>query len=210
MLRSVRLTFVLVTLIVPPSRASEPRLLAEPEPERWYVYADAGTQTNNGFWTNYMPVEGAQMIRVNMVDRAHPSAGETNIRVDVSLASPWWCALAVASKPDYWAEATGPAFDLHRARKLVFFARGERGDESIQVKTAILGDKPFGDSAKVPAATPWIKLTKDWVRYELDVSKLNLQRTVTPFAVVTSRDYNPTGALTFYLDEIYFELAPAK
>lgn len=90
----------------------------------------------------------------------------------------------------------------------MFYAKGERGGEAIQVKVAVAGDKQFGDSALSPAATPWLTLKKTWQRYELpiDPQHTDLKRVVTPFCFVTSQDQNDAKEITFYLDHIYFVL----
>ena len=56
------------------------------------------------------------------------------------------------------------------------------------------------------AGSSW---SPEWKQYELPVGSVDLRRVVTPFAVVTDAAHNPSGALTFYLDEIYFVLAPS-
>ncbi len=207
----LRLAFVAVAfgpILLPanPARGEAPLLPRPRAASRWYVYSDAGAKGNRGEWTNFMPKEAGKMIRLSLVEKDRPFAGSTCIRVDVQWLNPFWCGVAVSCLPDYWGETPAPAFDLRRARKLVFHARGARSGECIQVKVAIAGDKKFGDSALLPAATKWISLTDRWRRYELDLSGVNLARVVTPFCFVTSRDYNRAN-ITFYLDEIYFELA---
>jgi hypothetical protein len=178
---------------------------------RWYVYNDSGSDENHGEWTNLVPAQAAQMIKLSLVDRTRPFSGTTAVRVDVKFLEPWWCGIAVASFADYWGKKpSAAAYDLRGARKLVFYARGEKGGEGLQIKTAITGDQKYGDSAKLPAATKWLVLTKDWQRYELDLAGLDLKRVVTPFSFVTNRDHNADPAVTFYLDDIYFEMSAAK
>ncbi|MBS1807447.1 MAG: hypothetical protein JST84_04570 [Acidobacteria bacterium] len=174
----------------------------------WYIYKDGDFTGNHGEWTNGMPKEVGQMLRLSLVDKTDPYSGSTAIRVDVDFRPPMWCGIAVASAPDYWGETPGPGYDLSRAKKLVFYAKGDKGGESIQIKTAITGDKKFGDSARTPAATPWITLKKEWTRYELplEYKRSELKRVITPFVFVTSRDHNTAPTITFYLDEIYIEL----
>lgn len=172
---------------------------------RWYVYRDGQSDSNHGVWTNYMPETGGQMIKLNLMDGADPASGATCVQVAVNLKRPWWCGVAVASKADYWG--TRPwkeAYDLSRATKLIFKARGQKGGETIQVKVAICGDKPYGDSTAIPPASSWIKLTKAWQTYELDVKGYNLKRVITPFCWVTNSGHNRSGEFVFYLDDIYF------
>jgi hypothetical protein len=140
------------------------------------------------------------------VDKKDPHTGETCVRVGVTLKPPFWCGIAVSCAPKFWGKKPGvPAFNLSRAKKLVFYARGDQGGEYIQVKVAITGDERFGDSAKFPAATKWLSLRKGWQRYELDLRGYDLKRVVTPFVFVTDLTHNRPGSFTFYLDDIHFE-----
>jgi len=197
-----------------------------PVPSRWYVYRDGGSADNHGQWTFYLidptipPDRVARTInRVlvpTLVSRPGPRDGATCARFDIQLQGEFqWVGIAVTGpayrfgRPGVSFERDG-AFDLTGARRLVFWARGERGDEYIQIKAAVFGDVPNGDSARLPAATTWLPLTKAWSRYALDVSTMNLTRVVSLFAFVVDRAHNPGGTLTFYLGDIYFEMDGAK
>jgi len=188
---------------------------AGPNEERVYVFRDSDSPENHGEFTNVMPAEGAQMLDLALADKTDPKFGEDSISLTVNFKPPLWCGVVAASQADYWGkEPSDSAFDLSRARKLVFYARGDRGGETIQVKVAIAGDQKFGDSAPIPAATPWLKLGKQWKRYELSVEKLDLSRVITPFAVVTSKAQNDRNSdsteVKFYLDHIYFVMGRRK
>ncbi len=174
---------------------------------RWFVYRDATSEDNHGHWTNIMPAEGADMMKLQLNDKTHPAFGKTSLRITTEFLPPNWCGIAVACKPDYWGiKKNEPAYDLSKATKLVFYARGDKGGETIQVKVGIAGDKPFGDSAKVASATRWIALKKTWERYELPINqtRTNLQRTIIPFTLVTSQIQNEDSEITIWLDQIYY------
>ena len=187
----------------------KPVVQVEAGQSRWYVYKDADSPENHGIWSGWMPKEGAKMVTMNLDcrDEQSKATGETTIRTDVRLSFPWWCGVVVTCKEGYWGETPYVgAYRLSRAKRLVFKARGEKGGESIQVKVAIAGDKPYGDSAKVPAATPWLSLTKDWKVYELSMQGVDLSRVITPFCWVVNKDENGAGPVAFYLDDIYFDM----
>jgi hypothetical protein len=173
---------------------------------RWYVYRDAGAKENHGEWTNWMPGGSRKLIKVNVQDSADPESGSTCVRVDITWAPPSWCGIAVSSADEYWGEKPGPGYDLRRAKKLVFSARGAKGGEILHAKVAIAGDKPFGDTATVPAVLRDVTLKNTWERFELDVSKMRRDRVITPFCIVTNQDLNPEN-VTVFLDNIYFVLA---
>jgi hypothetical protein len=177
----------------------------EDSENRWYVYRDAGANENHGEWTNWMPGGSRKLIKVNVKDSVEPESGSTCVRVDITWAPPSWCGIAVASADEYWGEKPGPGYDLRRAKKLVFSARGAKGGEVIHAKVAIAGDKPFGDTAPAPAVLRDVTLKQTWEQFELDVSKIRRDRVITPFCIVTNQDLNPEN-ITFFLDNIYFIL----
>ena len=176
-------------------------------PTNWYVYRDVGSKENHGEWANFMPENGSQMMNLFLADRTNPAFGATSVRVDVNFLEPWWCGLAVSPHPEKWGDlGTDPAFNLSHAKKLVFWARGNKGGEMIQVKVSTTGDKPFGDSAPFPAKTPWISLTPTWTPYELPLKGFDLSRVMTPFVFVVDKAHNGSEPFSFFLDEVYFEM----
>lgn len=189
---------------------------------RWYVYRDGGASDNHGQWTFYLvdptipPARVAQamnnILAPNLVYRPGPHEGTTCAKFDIHLQAEFqWVGLAVTG-PNYQQARSGlafdlkGAFDLSKARRLVFWARGERGNEYVQVKVAVFAGVPNGDSAQIPAATRWIPLTTVWTRYELELAGMNLTRVVSPFVFVVDKAHNPGGAVTFYVGDVYFEM----
>ncbi len=182
--------------------------IIRPSRERWYIYKDADSEENHGEWTNWMAEKDpGRMITLSLVEKEHPYSGSTCVRINMNLSEQSWGGIAVASLANYWGKTPSDfAYDLREAQRLVFHARGERGDEMIQVKVAIAGSEPYGDSIKTPISSRWIRLTTEWQRYELSVEGHNLRRVITPFAFVADRAHNSESSITFYLDEIYFEM----
>lgn len=209
---AVAVVLSLLTGFLAPDEGRAGNGIKEDAETRWYVYRDADFPLNHGEWTNWMPANAGKMMQLDLTDKTETASGSTAVRVVVKLEDPNWCGIAVASFPDGWGVKPQPGYEeLKNAKKLVFFARGHEGEgETIKVKVAIAGDKPFGDSAKIPAETEWITLSKSWKKYELPLKGYDLTRVITPFAFVTDKAHNPGGALTFYLDNIYFVLEEAK
>jgi hypothetical protein len=178
--------------------------------KRKYIYKDLLAPSARGEWSNWMTTSGdspAQHIRnVDLDDRRHPYGGTgESVRIDFHLGRKDWAGVAVASSPNCWGESCCPAFyDLVGARRLVFHARGGHGGEVIEVKVAILGDKPYGDSATIPATSGTVTLRPNWQRYDVNLTQTNLSRVVTPFSVFASGAHNPSD-MEIFLDEIYFE-----
>lgn len=178
---------------------------AEDESRNWYVYRDTDSAENHGHWTNFM--EGQLVTDFSLAERIDPFEGESCVRIKVKFQQPGWCGIAVSCKPEYWGkEASDTAYDLSKAQKLVFYARGDKGGEGIQVKVAIAGKERFGDSARVEGATRWIRLTKKWERYELPINQkvTDLSRTVIPFSIFADRAHNTDEEITVFLDRVHF------
>ena len=185
-----------------------PSSVSAGDAEPWYVYRDAGSPENHGFWSNVVPAAGNEMLRIDLADRTVPASGETAIRIDIDFAGGGWCGIAVASNPGYWGDRPGDGFDLRRARALSFRARGATGGERIRVKAAVAGDQPFGDSAPLPIDSGWLRLSADWREHRIDTDGRDLSRVVTPFMLIANRKQNPSGRLTIFLDDVRYEMAP--
>ena len=117
--------------------------------------------------------------------------------------------IAVLSQVDCWGRDAKhpclPSYDLSQYTRLVFRAKGERGDEVLTAKAAVLLDTPCGDSAKLPLRKK-ISLTQDWQKFEIQISRgrVNLTRIISPFAIeVFARDQN--SEVTVYVDDIHYE-----
>ncbi len=118
----------------------------------------------------------SQLIQVDLECRDHPNTlleGTPTtekpccIRVKITWADAPWASVAFISGPDkppWWGDNnSGSYYDLSNLpkKKLVFYARGEHGGESIQAQIGLLGDKPFGDSLRKPVLSEDLKLTQD-------------------------------------------------
>jgi hypothetical protein len=84
------------------------------------------------------------------------------------------------------------------------------GGESIQVQALTTGDQKYGDSAKAPVESEWIKLDKTWKRYAIDLRGADLERVVIPFAVFVDEAHNDSPAVTFFLDHVHYTDAPIE
>jgi len=97
-----------------------------------------------------------------------------------------------------------PGRNLSGYNRLVFYARGDKGGESVEFKAGGIDapGKPYKDSFEYSIGT--IKLEKEWKRYEMDLSKEDLSSVIGGFCWVATTRSNPDG-LTFYLDSITYE-----
>jgi hypothetical protein len=167
----------------------------------------------------------AQIFQVDLECRDHPNTvwkasglpeRDRCIRIKVSWGDAAWASIAFISgsdKPPWWGDTnTGKYFNLGSLpkKKLVFYARGERGGEAIKAQIGVLGDKPYGDSLPKPIVSEELKLTQEWVRHEIDLKDVpnsDLAHICNGFSVFAERA-SQTGSGTetqFYIDDVYFE-----
>jgi hypothetical protein len=88
------------------------------------------------------------------------------------------------------AYASENLLDLSSAKRIVFFAKGELGGETIKAlaigKSPDLVSTPPINALQFEIASPDIVLTKEWKRYELHVNGLDLKDVSSPFGIEIS------------------------
>jgi outer membrane protein OmpA-like peptidoglycan-associated protein len=115
-----------------------------------------------------------------------------------------WAGVYWQQPANNWGDRAGQTgYDLTGARKLTFWMRGEHGGEKIrEVRVGgIVGRYPDSD---VAVAGP-ITLTKEWQRFEIDLSKKDLKHIIGGFGFSVNK-YDNVGEVTFYIDDVAFEL----
>ena len=100
------------------------------------------------------------------------------------------------------------------ARKLVFFARGETGEEKVEFRIGGTGigngiasggdNEPQAYRDSVDRSTGGIPLATVWTRYEIDLAGADLSSVIIGFAWVVQASGN-TEPVVFYFDDIRFE-----
>jgi len=167
----------------------------------FYVYSDYLSRSNHFYPTGWMG--DYSDIQIEEACTENPYSGSTCIKVIYSAQSKqkYWAGVYWQNPPNNWGMMDG-GFNLTRANKLVFWARGERGGERVQFKMGgIAGYYP--DSAV--ATSGILTLTENWQRYEIDLKGKDLSYISGGFVFVVKAEagYNPEGC-TFYLDEIFY------
>jgi len=99
-----------------------------------------------------------------------------------------------------WGDQAGR--NIAGARKLVFWARGERGGELVTFKVGGVNQKRYRDSLERVLGP--VALKTEWQAYEIDLVGTDTSSVIGAFAWVASATGNPEG-LTFYLDDICFK-----
>ena len=122
------------------------------------------------------------------------------IKVSYQRGSKGWAGVYWLFPASNWG--TSPGRQIEGARKITFWAVGERGNEVVEFKAGGILDKPHPDSFEVTLGS--VALSKEWKQYEMPLTGQNLKSVVGAFAWVATADANPKG-LTFYLDAIRYE-----
>ncbi len=128
----------------------------------------------------------------------NPHSGINCIKITCSASRKWYGVVWQASPHDWGEDANG--YDLRKAKKLTFWARGARGGERIEFKYGIIGPGvPFPDSCKGKPKV--IKLKPRWTQYTIYV-------TGDKRCIKTGFSWSASGIsadFTFYLDDIQYE-----
>ena len=114
-----------------------------------------------------------------------------------------WAGIYWQNSPDNWGDTVGANFSDNNFNKITFWAKGETGNEIIEFKSGGISGKQYEDSYSSKTTPRRTALTKDWVKYEINLEGLDLSSVIGGFAWVASAKDNPNG-VTFYLDDINF------
>ncbi|MFH1655691.1 MAG: hypothetical protein ABH954_03680 [Candidatus Omnitrophota bacterium] len=169
------------------------------------VYTDKGSPSNHFIPSGWMGdnVEGIDIIR-NDASTENPHSGKTCIKIVYTSAASTgkrWVGIYWQNPAENWGNKKG-GFDLTGAKKLTFWAKGEKGGERIgEFKMGgITGDYPDSDTAGIDS----VFLTKEWKKYTIDLGGKDISYISGGFCWSANLDANPNGC-TFYMDDIVYE-----
>jgi hypothetical protein len=161
------------------------------------IYSDGGTAKPPFVPTGWMG--NAKAMKLDEENKTNPHSGSTCLKFDFA-ANDGWGGIVWQSPPNDWGDKPG-GWDLTGAKSLTFWARGDKGGETVSFQIGILGsDKKFSDSAN--AKLDSVVLTSDWKQYRIDLSGKNLSRIKTGFVINVA---NPGKPLSVYIDDISYE-----
>ncbi|HIE11509.1 MAG TPA: hypothetical protein EYP62_07840 [Kiritimatiellae bacterium] len=147
----------------------------------------------SGWMGNYEAIERDECCEDN------PHSGKYCIKLTYNDVK-GWAGIVWQDPPNDWGDEFG-GWDISGARRLVFWARGEKGEELVEFKFGILGrNKAYPDSAR--GSLGRVKLTKEWKEYSIPVEGKDLRCIKTGFVWVVVGRKKP---ITFYLDDIRWE-----
>ena len=158
-----------------------------------YAEGDESQYIASGYMGN------AAAITMDAKWTTNPHAGKNCLKVEYA-AKDNWGGVVWQSPANDWGDAPG-GFDFSGAKKLTFWARGEKGGESPSFLFGLIkNDKPYfdSDSAKLEGR----KLSTQWQQFSIDLTGLDLSRIKTGFVWTVAAQGEP---ITFYLDDIRYE-----
>ncbi|HEX8552571.1 MAG TPA: glycoside hydrolase family 2 TIM barrel-domain containing protein [Abditibacteriaceae bacterium] len=159
------------------------------------VYAEAGDKLS------YIPsgyMGDAGNIKMTEDDTTTPHTGKTVIKAQYTTGGGWG-GVVWQSPANDWGEQPG-GLNLTGAKKLTFWARGEKGGEKVSFSFGILDKAKYPDSGKGEIKDQ--ELTKEWKQFEIDLTGKDLSQIKTGFVWVLGAKGEP---VTFYLDDITYQ-----
>lgn len=168
----------------------------------FYIYADRSTARNHFIPSGYMGDYGD--IKYDGSSKEDAYLGDTCIKIiynGKTAQGARWAGIFWQNPANNWGSVDA-GFDLSKATKLSFWARGANGEERIEEFKVggLMGEYSDSDSAAIGP----VILNKEWTQYTIDLKGKDMSYIIGGFAWSTNVDNNPEGA-TFYLDEIKFE-----
>ena len=166
------------------------------------VYTDANSPDNHYAPSGWMGDWGD--LKINQAEFDNPHGGTTCFKVTYTAKRTQganWAGIYWQNPPNNWGGAKG-GWDLTGAKKLTFWARGEKGGEKIEEFRVggIGGEFPDSDIAGMGP----LVLTQEWKQYEIDLTDKDLTQISGGFMFSANIDGNPEG-FTIFFDDIKYE-----
>ncbi|MFA5356629.1 MAG: hypothetical protein WC301_04420 [Candidatus Omnitrophota bacterium] len=168
----------------------------------FYIFADRGSVSNHFIPSGWLGDYGD--IRFDGSSKEDPYLGGTCIKVTYSGQASQgarWAGIYWQHPANNWGSVDA-GYDLSRANKVTFWARGAKGGERIEEFKVggIMGEYSDSDTAGIGP----VILNKEWTQYTIDLKGKDMSYIIGGFCWASNIDVNPEGAV-FYLDEIKYE-----
>jgi hypothetical protein len=111
-----------------------------------------------------------------------------------------WAGVAWQNPANNWGEFDG-GYNLMKAKKLSFWARGDQGGEIVEFK---LGGTAANYPDSETLSSGPITLTNVWTQYILDLGAADLFYISAGFGLTVKQDSNPRGCI-FYVDDVKYD-----
>lgn len=119
-------------------------------------------------------------------------------------SSSGWAGIYWQYPENNWGDK--PGLKLTGAKKISFYAKGERGGEIVKFKSGGINDaaKPHHDTFERTLEDGEIVLSNNWKKYEIDLSGSDLSNVIGGFAWASAGGFNK-GRMVIYLANIRVE-----
>ncbi|MDP2941793.1 MAG: hypothetical protein Q8N85_06065 [Candidatus Omnitrophota bacterium] len=168
----------------------------------FYIYADRSSPNNHFIPSGWMGDYGD--LKYEGTSKEDPYLGDTCVKITYSpkkSQGQGWSGMYWQNPANNWGTIDG-GYDLSKAAKLTFWARGAKGGERVEEFKVggLMGEYSDSDASSIGP----VILNKEWTQYSIDLKGKDMSYVIGGFAWSTNFDSNPEG-LTFYLDEIKYE-----
>ena len=161
------------------------------------VYDEKGSANNHYIPSGWMGNTKGTKMEEGCTNNPH--SGKTCFRFEYSESADW-AGIVWQDPVNDWGDQAG-GWNLTGAKKLKFWARGNKGGETVNFKFGVLGaDKKYSDSATGETGT--LTLTPEWKEYTVELDGKDLTRIKTGFVWTLAGQGSP---VVFFLDDIRFE-----
>jgi hypothetical protein len=167
----------------------------------FYIYENNNSGKNHFVPSGWMGDYGA--VKLSMACRNNPYKGDTCIEIKYTgqlTQGSGWVGVFWQNPENNWGSKDG-GFNLSKAERLSFWARGENGGEMLEFKIGGITGQ-FADSDTIGIGP--LSLTSEWKEYIIDLAGTELFYISGGFVFAASRMDNPDGFIV-YLDEIKYE-----
>lgn len=132
-----------------------------------------------------------------------PHGAPTCMKFSYTPGPQGWAGMYWLNKPQNWGAAPGENYAGKGFRRVTFWARGERGGETVGFKSGgVSSGEQHRDSFEADMGV--VTLSPAWKSYHIDLGGMDLSSVIGLFGWNASQASNP-GGLTFYLDDIRYE-----
>ncbi|MFZ2385493.1 MAG: hypothetical protein WBE75_04730 [Candidatus Omnitrophota bacterium] len=166
------------------------------------VYSDKGSVKNHFIPSGWMGDYGD--IKYDSASSDNPHSGTSSLKITYANKASQgarWAGMYWQYPANNWGNMD-TSFNLSKATKLTFWARGEKGGERVEEFKigGITGEYPDSDSAGIGP----VVLTTEWQQYTIDLQGKDLSSIIGGFCWSSNIDVNPDG-IVFYMDDIQYE-----
>lgn len=168
----------------------------------FYIYQDGAAKVNHYYPSGWMGDYGD--LRVNVKEMVNPHSAPSCVKITYTAKGKngaGWAGVYWQQPANNWGTANA-GYNLTGAKRLTFWARGEKGNEVIN-EFKIGGIQGEYADTDVAGIGP-VKLTTAWKQYTIDLAGKDLSRIAGGFCWAASADENPDG-FALFLDDIMFE-----